>query len=223
VLAITATPGRVSSAALAVLLMTAMLLAGVGVQPADAVTKSDIKAAQQQLRDLGYPVGSVDGIDGPKTRRGLCAWRRLEGRTVSRGPLTSKELKSLLATTKLPKATAGRGLTVDRTCQTVYYRNDGRWRKVRKASTGKDLVLPKVGDYRIQRTRAGWHTSTLYPSKTPNMYNTLYFSGAIAIHGSRSVPTYPASAGCVRVTPKTADYLFARLKVGDPIKVIGRW
>jgi lipoprotein-anchoring transpeptidase ErfK/SrfK len=210
-------------AVVTVLLLCFALITSVGVRPADAATKSQIATAQQALKDLGYPTGTVDGVDGPKTRRALCAWRRLEGRTVSRGPLTSKELQALGNTTRLPKAAAGRGVTVDKTCQTVYFRNDGRWRKVLAASTGKDGALPKRGDYRIQRTRAGWHTSTLYPSKTPNMYNTLYFSGAIAIHGSNSVPTYPASAGCVRVTPKGADYLFARMKVGDPIKVIGAY
>jgi hypothetical protein len=41
--------------------------------------------------------GPVDGVDGPQTRRGLCAWRRLEGRTAHRGPLTSAELKAIRA------------------------------------------------------------------------------------------------------------------------------
>jgi hypothetical protein len=189
--------------------------------PADAST-SAVREAQQLLNDLGYPSGPVDGIDGRQTRRGLCAWRRLEGRETHRGPLTSAELKALRDTTRLPKASAGRGVTVDKTCQTVYFRQDGRWRRVLRASTGKG-GLPRRGDYTITRKRAGWHTSSLYPAPSPNMYNSMYFSGAIAIHGSRDVPTYPASSGCVRVTRKGADYLFARLKVGDPVKVIGAY
>jgi lipoprotein-anchoring transpeptidase ErfK/SrfK len=91
------------------------------------------------------------------------------------------------------------------------------------ASTGSDGVQPRAGDYRIQRKRAGWHTSTLYPASSPNRYNTLCFDGPSAIHGSKSVPTYPASHGCVRVTTGGADYLFPRMKVGDPVKVIGRY
>jgi N-acetylmuramoyl-L-alanine amidase len=219
----TASPRRLAVLFLSFLLALATLLAGVGVRPAEAATKSAIREAQTLLTDLGYPVGGIDGIDGPRTRQGLCAWRRLEGRTASRAGLTSSELEAIRATTRLPKAKTGRGVTVDRTCQTVYYRQDGRWRKVLTASTGKSGTLPKVGDYKVQRRRAGWHTSSLYPASSPNMYNTLYFSGAIAIHGSKSVPAYPASAGCVRVTPKGADYLFARMKVGAPVKVIGRY
>lgn len=207
---------------LTVLLLTA-LVSSLGVQPAEAATRSQMTQVQRKLADLGYPTGPVDGIDGPQTRRALCAWRRLEGRTAGRGPVTSSELRAIAATTRLPRTSAGRRVTVDRTCQTVYFRNDGRWRRVLAASTGHDRVQPRTGDYRIQRRRAGWHTSSLYPSSRPNMYNTLYFDGPIAIHGSRDVPTYPASHGCVRVTLAGADYLFARMQVGDPVKVIGSY
>jgi lipoprotein-anchoring transpeptidase ErfK/SrfK len=149
--------------------------------------------------------------------------RRLQGLTTSRGPLTSAELQALRATTGLPRATAGRGVTVDRTCQVVFYRNEGRWQKVLPASTGSAGTLPRVGTFRVQRTRPGWHTSTIYRADEPNMYNSMYFDGAIAIHGARQVPTYPASKGCVRVTPNAADWLYGRLRVGDPVRVIGRY
>lgn len=208
------------------LLLSLALVAVAGIAApteAAAATSSNVRELQQRLKDLGYPVGTVDGIDGPQTRRGLCAWRRLEGRTAHRGPVTSSELTAVRRTPRLPAASAGRGVTADRTCQTVYYRESGRWQRVLIASTGAGGTLPKQGSYTIQRTRAGWHTSTKYPAPQPNMYNTLYFDGAIAIHGARDVPTYPASKGCVRVTPKGADYLFARMKVGDPVKVIGSY
>ena len=182
-----------------------------------------VREAQQLLTDLGYPAGPVDGIDGAQTRRALCAWRRLEGHEVSRGALRSGELDALHATSGLPAAGfADRGVTVDRACQVLYYGQDGRWQRVHAASTGAD-GLPRPGDYRIQRVRAGWHTSTLYPAPTPNMYNSMYIRGAIAIHGSNHVPPHPASAGCVRVTPAAADQLFAALSRGDPVKVIGTY
>lgn len=196
-------------------------------QPVDrivlvGVAPTTIHEAQSLLVELGYPVGSVDGIEGPKTLRALCAWRRLEGREVDRQPLRPGELEALQATIGFPEAPPGRGVTVDKTCQTVYFRDGGRWQDVHPASTGTG-GLPRVGNYQVQRMRAGWHTSTLYPAVEPNMYNTLYFHGAIAIHGSHHVPPHPASAGCVRVTPQTADRLFADLQVGDPIEVVGAY
>ena len=182
-----------------------------------------VREAQQLLADLGYPVGPVDGIDGPQTQRALCAWRRLEGREASRRPLQPGEVEALRATDGLPAArTAGRGVTVDNTCQVLYLRVDGRWQDVHRASTGTD-GLPRAGSYTISRKRPGWHTSSLYPAPEPNMYNSMYFHGAVAIHGSHHVPPRPASAGCVRVTPAAADQLFATLRVGDPVRVIGAW
>ncbi|MFO7960742.1 MAG: L,D-transpeptidase, partial [Nitriliruptoraceae bacterium] len=89
-------------------------------------------------------------------------------------------------------------------------------------STGKD-GLPRAGSYTISWQRPGWHTSSLYPASQPNMYNSMYFHGAIAIHGSRHVPPRPASAGCVRVTPTAADQLFEILQPGDPVRIIGTW
>jgi resuscitation-promoting factor RpfB len=189
----------------------------VGTAPAP------VREAQGLLAGLGYPIGTVDGVDGAQTRQALCAWRRLEGRVASRQSLQAGELDALRASGGLPAAdAAGRGVTVDRTCQVLYLHEGGRWQQVHRASTGAD-GLPQPGSYRIQRTRPGWHTSTLYPAAQPNMYNTLYFHGAIAIHGSNHVPSHPASAGCVRVTPPSADTLFARLGVGDPVRVIGAY
>ncbi|MFA9428612.1 L,D-transpeptidase family protein [Egicoccus sp. AB-alg2] len=214
--------GRGMRLLLTVLLAVSLLgIGGVGTAEA-ATSNATIKELQQRLKDLGYPVGTVDGVDGPRTRQGLCAWRRLSGGTASRNALAAGELKAIRATTGLPKAAAGRGVTIDKTCQTIYHRADGKWRKVLITSTGTG-GLPRNGDFRIQRVKQGWHTSSLYPSPTPNMYSPMYFDGAIAIHGSNSVPAKPASHGCARVTPKGADYLFARLKVGDPVKVIGKY
>jgi hypothetical protein len=222
VITLTASRWRPLTFLLLLAVVTSALLVGVGTTPAEAATSSTIREAQTLLTGLGYPAGPVDGIDGPRTRQGLCAWRRLAGRDTHRGPLTSNELRALRDTTRLPNATAGRGVSVDKTCQTVYFRRDGRWRKVLIASTGK-AGLPTNGTYEVIRKLAGWHNSSLYPDAQPNMYNSMYLTRSIAIHGSRSVPYYPASHGCVRVTPKGADYLYARLRVGDPVRVIGRW
>ncbi|MEX2562980.1 MAG: L,D-transpeptidase family protein [Nitriliruptoraceae bacterium] len=204
-------------------MIAALVLAVVPSMSSPAYGQSsDIREAQTLLNEVGYPAGPVDGLDGPQTRRGLCTWRRLEGRVAHRGPLTTFELQALRTTTELPAADDGRGITVDKTCQSVFYREDGRWQQVLAASTGWG-GLPREGDYTIFRTRNGWHTSTLYPAASPNMYKTMYFSGVIAVHGSNHVPARPVSAGCVRVTPAGADYLHARIHIGDPIQVIGRY
>jgi lipoprotein-anchoring transpeptidase ErfK/SrfK len=41
------------------------------------------------------------------------------------------------------------------------------------------------------------------------IYRPKYFVGGVAIHGSNSVPDYPASHGCVRVTVQAMDFIWA--------------
>jgi hypothetical protein len=109
-----------------------------------------VREAQTLLTALGYPAGPTDGVEGPQTHRALCAWRRLEGHEASRRPLQDGELEALRATTALPAADSGRGVTVDRACQVLYYRDDGQWQHVHQASTGAD-GLPRPGRYPSQR------------------------------------------------------------------------
>jgi lipoprotein-anchoring transpeptidase ErfK/SrfK len=76
-------------------------------------------------------------------------------------------------------------------------------------------VTPE-GEYAFERHINGARRSFL-----GTLYNPYYFRGGFAVHGSRSVPNYPASHGCVRVTmwdsEKLKDYFF----VGQPVYVYG--
>lgn len=56
------------------------------------------------------------------------------------------------------------------------------------------------------------------------MYNSQYLkSGGYAIHGSHSVPWYPASHGCVRVTIGGANQLWDSAGVGTRVIIFGYW
>ena len=58
-----------------------------------------------------------------------------------------------------------------------------------------DSVTP-VGLHNVNRERPqGWWEGDL-----GRIYRPKYFVGGVAVHGSNSVPNYPASHGCVRVT-----------------------
>ena len=190
--------------------------------PAEANTS--LRAVEQHLSDLGYPVGAVDGVQDGDTLRALCAWRRLSGRAAHRGGIQAAEYDQVLATKGLPSVSrTATHLVVDRTCQVVTHRSGARVQRVFAASTGRAGKETPTGVFSVYRKRAGWHTSTLYPAPQPNMYNTLYFNGVVALHGSRDVPTEPASSGCVRVTPAAADWLFPRVPIGTRVEVIGVW
>jgi hypothetical protein len=194
------------------------------VPAAPAGAEVSFRSVEQRLSDLGYPVGKVDGVQDDHSLRALCAWRRLSGSPAHRGGIRPAEYERILATKGLPSVSrTATHLVVDRTCQVVTYRADGRVRQVFAASTGRPGKETPAGVFSVYRKRAGWHTSTLYPAPQPNMYNTLYFNGAVALHGSRDVPTSPASSGCVRVTPRVADFLFPRVSIGTRVEVVGAW
>jgi lipoprotein-anchoring transpeptidase ErfK/SrfK len=46
-----------------------------------------------------------------------------------------------------------------------------------------------------------------------------YFYKGYAIHGYPSVPAYPASHGCVRITIPTMDRMWASLRIGMPVAI----
>jgi lipoprotein-anchoring transpeptidase ErfK/SrfK len=51
------------------------------------------------------------------------------------------------------------------------------------------------------------------------MYSPSYIMPHIAIHGSKSVPSYPASHGCVRTPVWLTDDLYRELPMGFPVDV----
>ncbi len=51
------------------------------------------------------------------------------------------------------------------------------------------------------------------------LFRTMTIHGNVAIHGYPSVPTYPASHGCIRVPIWIADWLYQQTPVGRPVYV----
>jgi hypothetical protein len=71
------------------------------------------------------------------------------------------------------------------------------------------------GSFTVYAQHYGWETGPL-----GSLYNAQYFNGGIAIHGSRSVPAYPASHGCVRISMSASEWFPERLSLGMPVYVL---
>ena len=207
-----------------VVTLTVALL-GLAPSPAEAASRKTVRQVQHHLTRLGIRV-AIDGIEGPETRQGVCAARRLlRYRSVRRSSVTSLDLRVLRRTKALPRPRQGSTyLSVDQTCQMVYQARSNRWVRIMKASTGRAGHRTPNGSYRIQWRWPGWHSSSKYPSHTRegNMYNSLYFrSGGYAIHGSRSVPYHPASHGCVRISVANAGRVYPEVPNGTRVYIYG--
>jgi peptidoglycan hydrolase-like protein with peptidoglycan-binding domain len=173
-----------------------------------------VLAAQKRLAALGYWLGRPDGVYGPATTHAVTALQKVAG--LSRdGVLGPKTARALAAGVRPRVATkSGDVVEVDLARQVLLVVHRGKARFVLNASTGsgryytvngvtKHAVTPK-GRYRVFRGVNGWDKGPL-----GSLYRPRYFNGGIAVHGYPSVPSHPASHGCVRVTLGAMDLLWS--------------
>lgn len=73
------------------------------------------------------------------------------------------------------------------------------------------------GEFAFYRSESGWYRSYL-----GSLYEPYFFRGGYAIHGSNSVPAYPASHGCIRTQIVDQDWLKPQLEQGMPVFVYGQ-
>ena len=74
-------------------------------------------------------------------------------------------------------------------------------------------ITPR-GSFTVYRKIAGWRKSPLGLLYYPN-----YIVGGIAIHGSPSVPSRPASHGCIRIPMYAAKQFSDMTPIGTPVLV----
>lgn len=121
----------------------------------------------------------------------------------------------LLSHSRIKPRFGGRGLhiEIDKARQLLMQVRNGRVTMAIHVSSGATGNTP-VGTHRIQ-WKGNWVPS-LYGGM---LYKSMAFQGTFAIHGYPSVPTTPASHGCVRVPMWIAATLYARSPVGTPVYV----
>ncbi|MGA8045269.1 MAG: L,D-transpeptidase family protein [Dermatophilaceae bacterium] len=196
------------------------------VGPAEAVaarpvlrtgsTGSAVVTLQRRLSALGYWCGSVDGSFGHLTQQAVWALQKVAGLTRDAvvGPLTWSALDA--GRRPIPRYLSGTHLEVDKKRQILMvvvsgalsmtlntstgsgerYYSDGRW---------KTAYTP-TGTYSIySRYTSGWQTGPL-----GSMWRPAYWYKGWALHGSSSIPPYPASHGCVRVSTSAMNTLYSR-------------
>jgi lipoprotein-anchoring transpeptidase ErfK/SrfK len=187
----------------------------------------DVAAAQRRLTELAYYVGEIDGKEGPATRSAIMAFQKVQGLPADGlgGPAT-------IAAMDAPVTPSLRGgppqrIEVDLDVQVLYVVDSDTLIRILPISSGSGQAyrtkgggaarsLTPVGTFRIERRIRGVRHADLGV-----LYDPLYFYRGWAIHGSNSVPAYPASHGCIRVTRPDAVWLFDRAPVGMTVMLYG--
>jgi N-acetylmuramoyl-L-alanine amidase len=170
---------------------------------------------QRRLATLHYDVGPIDGGFGSQTFHAVVAFQKVNG--LVRDGIVGPRTWYALAHPVIPRPRrwlSASSLEVNVTRQVVYLARQGVVLRILDASTGKASTPTPLGNFSIQRRIDGWRQSTLGLMWRPN-----YFYRGYAVHGSTSVPVYPASHGCVRVTIPAMNRLWSQLRIGMPVSL----
>lgn len=188
------------------------------------LTGTQIREAERLLSELGYWTGRIDGRFDEGTKSALIAFQKWEGRAPT-GKLTVDELEAIRNGVS-PKARelgyAHVEVNVDR--QVLMLVDEEGAVRVLPVSTGSDKPFMDLGQMSIAYTPRGrfvvydktygWENGNI-----GSVYYANYITGGVAIHGYLSVPTVPASHGCIRIPMFAAREVSKLLPVGTIVLV----
>lgn len=183
---------------------------------------------QAELARAGLYRGPIDGDFGPLTESAVMAFHKTRG-TERTAEWSSGDWSQIDGW--YPAApgygSADSRIEVDLARQILFFITEGAVSAVMPVSSGSGEYYTSAtgawvqahtpeGDFAFFRSVDGWDHAFL-----GNLYEPWYFYGGYAVHGSLSVPPYPASHGCIRVSIADAEWLDVRLWIGMPIHVRG--
>jgi lipoprotein-anchoring transpeptidase ErfK/SrfK len=191
-------------------------------------TGSDVLTLEKRLAAQKADVGRVDGLFDYDLTHAVIAFQKSQGiaRTGRYDNATRLRLGAPVPV-RLQSPKSGRAIEIDLRKQVLYLSEGGVLRRILDVSTGSGQLYESEGVTHRAVTPRGSFAITRkindphHESPLGILYRPAYFYGGFAIHGSSSVPTYPASHGCVRITNPAMDRLYDLLVVGTPVTVYG--
>lgn len=195
------------------------------------------QASQKKLLELGFWLANPNGTFDDTTTQAVMAFQKyFELRPTGNINAATAHLLRQITNPATAITKEGTLAEVDKSRQLLFLVQDGITTYVMNTSTGDDRAYEEpdgntpgvmikgtsvtpVGSFKIDRERPdGWWIGDL-----GQIYRPKYFVGGVAIHGSMSVPAYPASHGCARVTVKAMDFIWENdiLPLGTEVLVYG--
>jgi hypothetical protein len=175
----------------------------------------EVAWVEQRLTDLTYRPGPVDGVYDKRTKQGVIGFEKWQG-LKRNGVFQGDEWWILLSASRpVPRfSEKGMWIEVDKKKQLLLYCIDGVVQRTIAVSTGS----PSVG---IGTPSGTYHIMRENTYERVLRYKPLYLRNttALAIHGFRSVPTHPASHGCIRMTRADMDEFHYLIPLGTLVHI----
>lgn len=199
---------------------------GYPIRPVASVvigsSSSTVARAQQRLLDLGFWNGGADGGYGLTTSQSVMAFQKWSGIAASGNvDETTAVALNRMQCRPSPGITSGDLFEVDKGKQLAFIVRGGRALWVLNVSSGgnydytatdqktgakiSDKAYTPVGTFRVYRVS----DEPAYEGSLGTLYRPRFVVGGVAVHGYRSVPNYPASHGCIRVSNPAMDMIWA--------------
>jgi peptidoglycan hydrolase-like protein with peptidoglycan-binding domain len=180
------------------------------VRPASG--RSAVRALQRRLRHLGYVVGAPGAYDA-RTARAVLAFRKVTGmrRTYDGSSPVMRAIARGAGWFRIRRPRHGRHIEADLSRQVIALIGNGRVERIYPISSGAPATPTIRGSFRVYSKTPG--------TNAKGMVHSAYFVGAYATHGYASVPTFPASHGCLRVPLADALSLFRWIRIGTRVDV----
>ena len=169
---------------------------------------------QKQMSELGYWLGTPNGVFGDATQQAVYALEKTAG--LARTGVVDAQFAAALNAGAVPhpRTTSGNAIEVDLEHDLVMFVKNGSLQYVLNTSTGGGytyyqdgasyVALTPRGVYSIGRVVDGWVIDSLGALWRPR-----FFYEGFAIHGDTYVPAVPVSHGCVRVSMEAIDWIWA--------------
>ena len=143
------------------------------------------------------------------TERAVLAYRKVNNmaRTSNATPEIFETLAAGEGGFELKWPEGGKHVETDLSRQVMVLANNGKPKHIFHISSGAPATPTIRGKFATYRFDAGYNSK--------RMYYSVYFRGGYATHGYASVPTYPASHGCLRNPIPNSIFIYKWLDMGD--------
>jgi lipoprotein-anchoring transpeptidase ErfK/SrfK len=171
-----------------------------------------VRLLQIGLRRLAF-VAPLNGRHDAATGRAVLAYRKTNN--MSRITSASRNvMRALFAGRggfKLKYPKAGKHVEADLSRQVLVLADKGKPARIYHTASGAPSTPTVRGTFRFYRRQPG--------TNAKGMVHSMYFIRGYAIHGYKSVPTGPASHGCLRVPIPNSRSIYEWIDLGDQIMV----